>query len=74
MRLSNVGEASQLIEDVLSDEGTDNLVYMSVMVPPAHKKLVENLARLNRTKQAAVVRAILDEWCELKRQEVGEAV
>lgn len=73
MRLSNVEAASNLIEDVLADTGEDNLVYLSVMVPPAHKRLVESLAKLNRTKQAAVVRAIFDEWCEAKSGKVGEA-
>jgi len=70
MRLSNVDRASDLIEDVLTDSGDDAMVYLSVMVPPAHKKLVEALAKLNRTKQAAVVRVILENWCEDRKSDL----
>lgn len=66
MRLAQVNRASQYLRDVLDDDGTANLVYLSAMVPPAHKKLLEGLAQLNRGTQAAVLRAILDEWCEAK--------
>ncbi|MCB8942581.1 MAG: hypothetical protein H6658_02275 [Ardenticatenaceae bacterium] len=68
MRLSDVERASQLIQEVLQDEGEDNLVYLSAMVPPAHKDLISGLAKINKAKQAAVLRAIIDEWCEFKLQ------
>ncbi len=64
MRLANVERASKLIDEVLSDTGEDNFVYLSAMVPPKHKELIVGLARLNRTKQANVLRAIINEWCE----------
>lgn len=71
MRLQ-IGRASQLIDDVLSDTSDGNMVYLSVMVPQAQKELVEGLAKLNRVKQAAVLRSIIDEWCESK-QAVNES-
>lgn len=74
MKLNELSRASQLIQDVLGDTGEDNLVYLSAMVPPAHKNLIVGLAKANRTKQAAVLRAIIDEWCELKQADhEGEA-
>lgn len=69
MRVSHVESALQLVDDVLSDVGEENLVYLSAMVPPAHKDLIVGLAKLNRTKQAAILRSIIDEWCEMKRSE-----
>lgn len=67
MRLERVEDTSTLLSAVLADTGEENLVYLSAMVPPVHKRLIEELARLNRAKQAAVLRTIIDEWCEYKR-------
>jgi len=72
MRLSYVERASQLIDNVLSDRSDDAKVYLSAMVPPVHKELIEELAALNRTKQAVVVRTIIDEWCEYKQREMAD--
>lgn len=72
MRLERVEEASVLLDAVLDDTGEENLVYLSAMVPPVHKRLIEELARLNRTKQAAVLRTIIDEWCEYKQMAMTE--
>jgi len=74
MRLARVDSALPNIKDVLTDMGEENLVYLSSMVPSAQKELIVNLAKLNRSKQAAVLRAIIDEWCAMKLNEYeGEA-
>lgn len=73
MRLARVDSALPQIEDVLTDAGNENLVYLSAMVPPAHKDLIVELARLNRTKQAAVLRVIIDEWCERARSDIEKS-
>lgn len=74
MKLKNVDRASQLVNDVLADSGTDSLVYLSVMVTPTHKRLITGLAKLNRAKQAHIVRSLIDDWCERQMEnEVVEA-
>jgi hypothetical protein len=67
VKLLDATAASQLIEDVLSDDGDENFVYVNVMVPPSQKTLLKELSKQNRTKQAAVFRSIIYEWCEMKR-------
>ena len=71
MRLGNVEKAASLMSDVLADTQNVNKVYLSAMVSPTQKKLIESLAVINRSKQADVLRAIIDEWCELKLSESG---
>lgn len=71
MKLARLERAAHLMREVLSDPGEDNKVYLSAMVLPAHKALIEELATLNRAKQADVIRAIIDEWCELKIEGVN---
>lgn len=66
MKLVDISQATGLMYDVLSDSGMDNKVYLSATVWPVHKQLVEELARQNRTKQADVMRAIIDEWCRYR--------
>lgn len=66
MRLGNVGRAAGLMRDVLTDTGETNKVYLTAMVSPTQKNLIEQLALINRSKQADVLRAIIDEWCEIK--------
>lgn len=71
MRLADVDKAAGLLREVLADDTDENKVYLSAMVSPSQKRMVEGLASLNRAKQADVLRAIIDEWCELKLQEAG---
>lgn len=71
MRLGNVGRAASLMRDVLADTSDANKVYLSAMVSPSQKSLIEQLASINRSKQADVIRAIIDEWCEIKLSEAG---
>lgn len=66
MRLAQVGKAAGLMRDVLADRGEANKVYLTAMVSPSQKTLIEELAIINRSKQADVLRAIIDEWCEIK--------
>jgi len=67
MRLTQVNRASSLIKEVLTGEDHDeSMVYLSVMAPPTHKQLIKELAKINRVKQAPVLRAIIEEWCESK--------
>jgi hypothetical protein len=71
MRLADVDKAAGLIKAVLADGSDENKVYLSAMVSPNQKRLVEGLASINRAKQADVLRAIIDEWCEVKLKETG---
>lgn len=73
MRLAGLDRASDLMCKVVEDAGDENKVYLSAMVFPSHKRLIEQLASINRANQADVVRAIIDEWCEQKLLEVGGA-
>lgn len=66
MRLADTTQAASLMRKVLADTGDTNKVYLSAMVAPSHKELIQELARINRSKQADVLRAIIDEWCEQK--------
>lgn len=71
MRLGNVERAADLMRDVLADIGDANKVYLTAMVSPSQKNLIEQLALINRSKQADVLRAIIDEWCEAKLRAAG---
>ena len=71
MRLGNVERAADLMRDVLADVGEANKVYLTAMVSPSQKNLIEQLALINRSKQADVLRAIIDEWCEAKLSAAG---
>lgn len=66
-------DASRLMEDVLSDEGDENLVYTSFMLSPAHKAMIDRLSKSNRLKKAATVRAIIEEWCKYRLEEAVSA-
>jgi hypothetical protein len=72
MKLAGVQNAASLMREVLADSGDANKVYLSAMVAPAQKRLIEELARANRAKQADVLRAIIDEWCESKLEEAAQ--
>ncbi len=69
MRLADSQKAAGLMREVITDEGDANKVYLSAMVSPPQKQLIEQLAKLNRANQADVLRAIIDEWCEAKLAE-----
>lgn len=71
MRLAGLDRATDLMREVLTESGEKNKVYLSAMIMPAQKTLIEELATLNRAKQADVLRAIIDEWCEKKLSEVN---
>lgn len=47
-------------------EGNGDLVMTSLQVRKDQKLMLEGLARMNSSYQAAVLRTILDEWCEMK--------
>lgn len=70
MRLAQIEKAARLMRKVLSDRGEENKTYLSAMVAPSHKELIIELAALNRVKQADVLRAMIDEWCTLKLEEI----
>lgn len=47
-------------------EGNGGLVITSLQVRQGQKEMLEGLAELNNSSQAAVLRNIIDEWCEMK--------
>lgn len=65
-RQAQSAHAANLMRGVVLDTSDATKVYLSAMVSPAQKTLIEALAKINRTRQADVLRAIIDEWCELK--------
>lgn len=72
MKLAGTSDVASLMREVLADSGDSNKVYLSAMVAPSQKRLIEELARTNRAKQADVLRAIIDEWCERKLEEAAQ--
>lgn len=50
-------------------EGNGDLKLTSLHVRGGQKELLEELARRSGESQASVLRAIIDEWCEIKLAE-----
>lgn len=50
-------------------EGNGELKLTSLHIRAGQKTMLEELARKSGESQAAVIRAILDEWCEHKLSE-----
>ncbi len=51
--------------------GATNKVYLTAMVSASQKNLIEQLALINRSKLTDMLRAIIDERCEIKLDEAG---
>lgn len=64
MSLVRSAHSFKLIKDAY--EGNGDLVITSLQVRKGQKDLLEGLADLNSSSQAAVLRTIIDEWCESK--------
>lgn len=66
MKMSLVRSARSLELVKNAYEGNGDLVITSLQVRRGQKELLEGLADLSNSSQAAVLRIIIDEWCESK--------
>jgi hypothetical protein len=58
-----------LIRDARNQNGKAKLVLTSFQLRQSQKDLIESLAEQSGESQATIVRAIFDEWCEMKLRE-----
>ena len=62
-----------LIKEVYeAPEAGENKVLVSYFLRPSQKRIIDDLAVQTGKPKAEVVRAIIDEWCELQLEKVGE--
>jgi len=67
--MSNLVRSDQsldLIEQAYKGVAESELVLTSYQLRQAQKNMLAELASRNAMSQAAVIRAIIDEWCEMK--------
>lgn len=62
-------QALELIRDAY-EKHDEELVLTSFKLRRAQKGMIEKLASWNAESQAAVIRAIIDEWSEMKAREL----
>lgn len=67
--MSIVRSANSLTVIRKAYEGNGDLKLTSLHIRAGQKDMLEELARRGGESQASVLRAILDEWCEMKLAE-----
>ena len=53
-----------IVEDVYLKRAPENLVLISYHIHPEQRRLINELSAATGTSKAAVVRELIDEWCE----------
>ena len=59
-------QSLDVLRSTTEQQGAANLILTSFQLRKSQKSMIEDLAKRNGESQATVIRAIIDEWVDMK--------